>query len=436
MLKRFAVENFRGLRGRTVVDFTKTKKYGFNTDLIRDGLINKVLIVGKNGCGKTNLGLALFDIVMTLTDLNTDRRQRDASAYLNGDSGMPYAAFEYEFGLGSDDVVYSYRKISPDTIVYERLELNGRTVFIRDGDGIDASGLGMIDAEGLKVNPGNGRLSVLRFIVNNTDQPPDSVLTRLMDFVKGMLYFRSVQDGNVYSGLINGTEDLAKYIMDHDLVSEFQDFLEDTGGIAMRLGTVSVGGMSDVLVQETACRRYPLSDVLSSGTGSLMLFFYWMKHFDSVTFLYMDEFDAYYHYALSESVLRLVCGMTGFQTVFTSHNVALVSNRVMRPDCCWMMSDGIVRAFPDLTGRELREGHNMEKLLRGGEFDVRPPRAFDNRGQAGRAQVPQEDDREDRRRAGRAHLRVQLRYEHPPLDEAGSGGRGRVCVLRHRSGAP
>lgn len=392
MLKRFAVENFRGLRGRTVVDFTKTKKYGFNTDLICDGLINKVLIVGKNGCGKTNLGLALFDIVMTLTDLNTDRRQRDASAYLNGDSGMPYAVFEYEFGLGSDDVVYSYRKISPDTIVYERLELNGRTVFIRDGDGIDASGLGMIDAEGLKVNPGNGRLSVLRFIVNNTDQPPDSVLTRLMDFVRGMLYFRSVQDGNVYSGLINGTEDLAKYIMDHDLVSEFQDFLEDTGGIAMRLGVVSVGGMPDVLVQETACRRYPLSDVLSSGTGSLMLFFYWMKHFDAVTFLYMDEFDAYYHYALSESVLRLVCGMTGFQTVFTSHNVALVSNRVMRPDCCWMMSDGIVWAFPDLTGRELREGHNMEKLLRGGEFDVRPPRASDNRGQAGRAQVPQEDD--------------------------------------------
>lgn len=52
MLRSFEVQNYRGLRDRTILDFSKTKKYGFNTDLIRNGLVNKMLIVGKNGCGK------------------------------------------------------------------------------------------------------------------------------------------------------------------------------------------------------------------------------------------------------------------------------------------------------------------------------------------------------------------------------------------------
>lgn len=41
--------------------------YGFNKNLIRNGLVNKAMIVGKNGCGKTSFGFALFDIVYTLT---------------------------------------------------------------------------------------------------------------------------------------------------------------------------------------------------------------------------------------------------------------------------------------------------------------------------------------------------------------------------------
>ncbi|MCZ6127541.1 hypothetical protein O5853_28580, partial [Escherichia coli] len=49
-------------------DLTHRKNYEFNQDCILDGVVKKSLVYGKNGIGKSNLGLALFDIVAHLTD--------------------------------------------------------------------------------------------------------------------------------------------------------------------------------------------------------------------------------------------------------------------------------------------------------------------------------------------------------------------------------
>ena len=86
MLKRFAVENYRLFDQRVEFDLVRTHNYGFNKNLIRNGLVNKAMIVGKNGCGKTSFGFALFDIVYTLTDKGYDAHQKDSSNFLNGDS--------------------------------------------------------------------------------------------------------------------------------------------------------------------------------------------------------------------------------------------------------------------------------------------------------------------------------------------------------------
>ena len=67
MLKRFEVENFKGFKDRLVFDL-QAREYEFNKNLISNGIVNKGIIYGKNGIGKSNLGIALFDIVLHLTD--------------------------------------------------------------------------------------------------------------------------------------------------------------------------------------------------------------------------------------------------------------------------------------------------------------------------------------------------------------------------------
>ena len=58
------------------------------------------------------------------------------------------------------------------------------------------------------------------------------------------------------------------------------------------------------------------------------------------------------------------------QAIFTTHNSFLASNDLLRPDCYFVLEHGELRSFADSTDRELREGHNLEKMLRSGEFDV------------------------------------------------------------------
>ena len=57
------------------------------------------------------------------------------------------------------------------------------------------------------------------------------------------------------------------------------------------------------------------------------------------------------------------------QIIMTTHNTNLMTNRIMRPDCLLILSTfGTLTPLCDATGRELREGHNLEKLYISGEF--------------------------------------------------------------------
>ena len=61
--------------------------------------------------------------------------------------------------------------------------------------------------------------------------------------------------------------------------------------------------------------------------------------------------------------------MSGFQKILTSHNTNLLSNRIMRPDCYFILTQDKLTSLANATERELREGHNLEKLYMSGEFD-------------------------------------------------------------------
>ena len=95
MLKRFEVENFKGFKDRIVFDLS-ARDYSFNQELVGGGLVKHALIYGKNGIGKSSLGLALFDIINHLTD----KKPFDKSyyrTYHNLDRDDTAVRFKYTF---------------------------------------------------------------------------------------------------------------------------------------------------------------------------------------------------------------------------------------------------------------------------------------------------------------------------------------------------
>ena len=82
------------------INFSDVRDYHFHPECVTDGLLNTAIIYGKNAVGKTNFGLALFDIVSHLT-----------------------------FQFGEDEVIYGYNKSDKDELDAEQLILNGRVLY-------------------------------------------------------------------------------------------------------------------------------------------------------------------------------------------------------------------------------------------------------------------------------------------------------------------
>ena len=90
---------------------------------------------------------------------------------------------------------------------------------------------------------------------------------------------------------------------------------------------------------------------------------------NKVSFMFLDEFDAFYHYELSVKILKHVIEKTHFQSILTSHNTYLIDNEIMRPDCYAILNNGKLKTFAESTNKTIRQGHNLEKMMLGGEFE-------------------------------------------------------------------
>jgi hypothetical protein len=189
-----------------------------------------------------------------------------------------------------------------------------------------------------------------------------------MDFVKGMLWFSSFGLANQYVGFTRGVENMEDFIIKNGLIADFEMFI-NTYGVAEKIAVKK--GLAG---NEFLCFNYkqpiPLSSTASSGTNALLTLYYWYKHFNEASFVIIDEFDAYYHFALADKVVRLCIDKVKSQVILTSHNTNLLTNKLMRPDCFFILKQGVLRSFGDATSREIREGNNIEKLFIGGEFGV------------------------------------------------------------------
>lgn len=201
MLKRFTVSNFKNFGHELSFVLDNPANYGFNAEAVRNGVKTKGLIYGINGSGKSNLGLALFDIIIHLTD--KERMQPKYYPYLNLGSKRPVAEFEYVFEFDGCEVVYRYAKTSATDLVYERLAIGGTTVLSYDFANRRGC-VELVGAESLQITsslPGaTDVLSRVKFVRNNAilqDDATNRAFVSFMTFVERMLMFYSL-DQNGY----------------------------------------------------------------------------------------------------------------------------------------------------------------------------------------------------------------------------------------------
>lgn len=89
------------------------------------------------------------------------------------------------------------------------------------------------------------------------------------------------------------------------------------------------------------------------------------------SFVFIDEFDAFYHFELSESVQKHLKQISGVQIFTTTHNTDLMSNDLFRPDSYFVIENNSIRAISELTKKELRQAHNLQKMYKAGAFNIK-----------------------------------------------------------------
>ncbi|MDR2098347.1 MAG: ATP-binding protein [Spirochaetaceae bacterium] len=86
-------------------------------------------------------------------------------------------------------------------------------------------------------------------------------------------------------------------------------------------------------------------------------------------FLFIDEFDVFYHQELSKFVVDEL-KKNSRQVILTTHNTGIMTNDLLRPDCYYLMFKDRIKSIASLTDKELRFGNNIEKMYRAGAFDA------------------------------------------------------------------
>ena len=370
MLKRFSVINFKNFGHRVVFELDRPSNYEFNDVVVQNGCISKGIIYGINGSGKSNLALAIFDIILHLTD--KEKAIDKYALYLNLSSSKPIAEFEYVFAFDGIEVIYKYGKKDAMTLVYETLIIDGTEVVSYDFN--TQKGYTILKgAETLQLTSelqtGAEKLSRVKFIKSNAileNNETNRAFVSFTSFVDNMLMFYSL-DSNRYQGLSIGADSYTQGIIRHGKLKEFEKFLQEQR-IDYHLVALDVNGINELFCQFPR-QTVPFTMVASTGTRSLALFYYWYTVMSKASLVFIDEYDAFYHFELSQELVKLVRSLNQTQVFLTTHNTDLLSNELLRPDAYFIIENNKMCSLDKKTDKELRKAHNLQKMYKAGSFN-------------------------------------------------------------------
>lgn len=367
MLHKFSVKNFRNFSDWLTFDLS-SQQYEFNAHAVQDGCIQHGMIYGPNGGGKSNLGLAMVDPVLHLIDSPSFISSLDTN-YLNGSPGVELAEFIFEFRIDGIEMAYRYGKKSREQMIYEDLTIDGNNVLKIDRRESTHASIHLQGAESLKTDVGSSEISLLKYVRSNTildDTPINQQLTKLLNFIDGMVFFRSLDSTRTgeYVGKNIGVKRLSQSIIESGSLKDFERFLSEAGIECSLIVDVSNNGVESIYF-DFGNTKLEFGLAASTGTLSLGIFYFWWLRFQSkdITFAYIDEFDAFYHHALASNIVDKVAH-SNCQTIMTTHNTGVMSNDLLRPDCYFIL-DKTIKPITALTGKELRKAHNLEKIYKG-----------------------------------------------------------------------
>ena len=366
MLIKFSVKNFRGFAERIEWNLSQPSNYSFNTYAIRDGVIKNGIIYGPNGSGKTNLSVALFDIVNHLTQKFKKPEYYQNFVY-GGDASLS-VDFEYVFKLDNDILEYQYSKNILGVLVKEALIVDGKEIFKRANSFLN------MDEKQFPINKDAKRnlqmnangISIVNYLLTSYPLAKDHYLIKMRDFVNSMLWFRCLKI-NEYMGFESATTILDEFIIKHNLIKDFSDFLYNVSGQKFYFDLER--STEKQLFIKIGNGSVYFDSCISTGTQSLHLLYYWLKKMDKASFVFIDEFDAFYHYKLAFEICKQLFNLN-CQVFTSSHNTYLMTNELLRPDCNFILKDNKIKPLHACTEKELRFGHNIEKIYRAKAFHV------------------------------------------------------------------
>lgn len=152
-------------------------------------------------------------------------------------------------------------------------------------------------------------------------------------------------------------------------LKDFENFLKENN-MEYKLEWENTSGMHELFVLFPFNKKVTFLSIASSGTKSLFLYFYWkVIAFNKLSFLFIDDFDAFLNNEIAENILLDLNKNSNFQTLLTLHNTYLMQNKLTRPDCCFIMNNNKISSLSNLTQKEIREAHNLEKMYLNGAFN-------------------------------------------------------------------
>ena len=156
------------------------------------------------------------------------------------------------------------------------------------------------------------------------------------------------------------------YSNDTDFIKHVLHTWENTKNV-MGVGLVGKKGLGksftgNIIAQEAGV---PIIRLLGVAPNSNLFGF--LNKIEQDFVLFIDEFDAYYHHDLSKIIVKEL-KQTCAQVVLTTHNTSIMTNDLLRPDCYFVMTDELIKPLCNLTSKELRQAHNLEKMYKAGVF--------------------------------------------------------------------